>query len=424
MLLNRLIFCLLACTLALIPAQAQQNSKTPATKTRQSKQKTYSCPMHPTVEAHKPGRCPKCGMDLRVAKPEEPATADVTPALYDADVSKLNIPDVELLDQNGRKIRFYTDLVKGRTVAINFIFTTCTTICPPLGATFARVQKELGDKVGRDVRFISISVDPATDTPERLKAWGAKFHAGDGWTFVTGAKPQVDELLRALGASSARREDHSPTILIGNDARGSWTRTYGLAKSSQLVQIINDAITGKGAKALEQPSVAQNYFTDVELLDQNGKTVRFYSDVLKGKTVVVNAFFTTCTSVCPPMNRNMEKIQQVLGDRVGRDVFLVSITVDPAVDTPARLKDYAQKFHAGPGWMFLTGKKENLDQALYKLGQYVENKEDHKTIFIIGNEPTGLWKKAFGMANVGELVQVVESVANDKGVAGARGTVQ
>jgi len=168
------------------------------------------------------------------------------------------------------------------------------------------------------------------------------------------------------------------------------------------------------AKAAEE-SPAQKYFSDVELTNQDGKKVRFYSDVLKGKTVIVNAFFTTCTSVCPPMNRNMEKIQEALGNRVGRDVFLVSITVDPSVDTPARLKEYSQKFHAGPGWVFLTGKKENLDWALYKLGQYVENKDDHKTIFIIGNEPTGLWKKAFGMANVAELVQVVESVVNDKG---------
>jgi len=165
----------------------------------------------------------------------------------------------------------------------------------------------------------------------------------------------------------------------------------------------------------KESSPAEKYFTDVELINQDGKKVRFYSDVLKGKTVVVNAFFTSCTSVCPPMNRNMEKIQEAFGDRIGRDVFLVSITVDPAVDTPVRLKEYAQKYHAGSGWVFLTGKKENLDWALYKLGQYVEKKDDHKTIFIIGNEPTGLWKKAFGMANVAELVQVVESVVNDKG---------
>jgi protein SCO1/2 len=160
---------------------------------------------------------------------------------------------------------------------------------------------------------------------------------------------------------------------------------------------------------------AQKYFTDVELLDQDGRKIRFYSDVLKGKTVIVNAFFTTCTSVCPPMNRNMEKIQEALGDRVGKDVLLVSISVDPETDTPARLKEYSKKFHAKPGWLFLTGKKENVDWALYKVGQYVEDKQDHTTGIIIGNEATGLWKKAFGMAKPAELIQVVESVANDNG---------
>ena len=160
---------------------------------------------------------------------------------------------------------------------------------------------------------------------------------------------------------------------------------------------------------------AHKYFTDVELINQNGEKVRFYTDVLKGKTVVINAFFTTCTSVCPPMNRNMERIQQAFGDRVGKDVFLISISVDPEVDTPPKLKEYAKKFHAGPGWMFLTGKKENVEQALYKVGQYVEAKDDHTTIFIVGNETTGLWKKAFGMANPTELIAIVESVINDKG---------
>jgi cytochrome oxidase Cu insertion factor (SCO1/SenC/PrrC family) len=249
---NRVTLVLIICAIALIPVQAQKDhAKTPVKKTAQSKQTvqaTYSCPMHPDVKSKSKGRCPKCGMDLRVVKHDE-AAAEPVAVSHDAGATKINVPDLELLDQNGKKIHFYTDLVKDQTVVINFIFTTCTTICPPLGATFARVQKELGEKVGRDVRFISISVDPATDTPERLKAWGAKFHAGEGWTFVTGNKPQVDELLRALGASSARREDHSPTILIGNDAHGTWTRTYGLANTSQLVQIINDAMAGKSLTA-------------------------------------------------------------------------------------------------------------------------------------------------------------------------------
>ena len=181
-----------------------------------------------------------------------------------------------------------------------------------------------------------------------------------------------------------------------------------------------DPHAGHGAHQQPQakePTMAEKYFSDVELINQDGEKVRFYSDVLKGKTVVVNAFFTSCTSVCPPMNRSMEKIQEAFGARVGRDVFLVSITVDPATDTPARLKEYAAKFHAGKGWTFLTGKKENLDWALYKLGQYVEDKESHKTVIIVGNEATGLWKKALGMAKVEDLIQIVQSVANDKGEA-------
>jgi protein SCO1/2 len=165
----------------------------------------------------------------------------------------------------------------------------------------------------------------------------------------------------------------------------------------------------------QEASGAEKYFTDVELLDQDGRKVRFYTDLLKGKTVVINAFFTTCTSVCPLMNRNLEKVQEALGDRLGKDVFIVSISVDPLTDTPPRLKEYAQKFHAKPGWSFITGKKENVDWALYKVGQYVESKNDHTTIIIVGNEATGLWKKALGMAKPAELVQIVESVANDKG---------
>jgi protein SCO1/2 len=115
------------------------------------------------------------------------------------------------------------------------------------------VQRELGERAGRDVHFISISVDPATDTPERLKAWGAKFKAGPAWTFVTGAKPQVDELLAALAASTARREDHTPTVLIGNDATGQWTRAYGLTAPSKIVQIINDAAGGRLGQNTKEP---------------------------------------------------------------------------------------------------------------------------------------------------------------------------
>ena len=159
--------------------------------------------------------------------------------------NKMVIPDVAVLDQEGNKLHFYTDLIKGKTVAINFIFTNCTTICPPLAATFARLQKEMGDKVGKEVHLISISVDPVTDTPERLKAWGARFKAGPGWTFVTGEKQEMDKLLNALGAAVSKREDHTPALIIGDDSKGVWTRTYGLAKISQIMGVIQKVKEGK-----------------------------------------------------------------------------------------------------------------------------------------------------------------------------------
>jgi protein SCO1 len=176
-----------------------------------------------------------------------------------------------------------------------------------------------------------------------------------------------------------------------------------------------DPHAGHPAPAGEELTPAAKYFSDVELLDQDGRKLKFYNDVLKGKTVVINALFTTCTNVCPPISRNFERIQDALGERLGKDVFLVSITVDPETDTPTKLKEYAQRFHARKGWSFLTGKKENIDWALYKLGQYVAEKGQHKTVVIIGNEATGLWKKAFGLAAAGDLIKLVEEVMNDTG---------
>ena len=250
----------------------EQSSQQQKTATKQVK--SYSCPMHPEVKSTKRGKCPKCKMDLRLERAvtstavtgnqnvianNAVAEAVVTSANSTDAASTANnaagstrmvIPEVDVLDQNGNALHFYSDLIKGKTVAINFIFTNCTTICPPLAATFARVQKEMGDKVGKDVHFISISVDPLTDTPERLKAWGAKFKAGAGWTFVTGNKEQIDKLLYALGASVSRREDHSPTVIVGNDLKGVWTRTYGLARSAQLVGLIMNVIEGNVDESL------------------------------------------------------------------------------------------------------------------------------------------------------------------------------
>jgi len=166
--------------------------------------------------------------------------------------------------------------------------------------------------------------------------------------------------------------------------------------------------------ATRDETPGQKYFTDVELINQNGEKMRFYSDLLKGKVVIINSFFATCQGSCLPLNQNLAKVQEALGDRLGKDVYIVSISVDPTVDTPPNLKEYAKKLKARPGWFFLTGSKENVDFALKKIGQFVPDKQDHLNIFIIGNERTGLWKKAFGLAKSEELVKVVESVVNDQ----------
>lgn len=163
-----------------------------------------------------------------------------------------------------------------------------------------------------------------------------------------------------------------------------------------------------------QQSPAHKYFTDVVLINQNGEKMRLYTDLLQGKVVIINSFFATCQGSCLPMNRNLEKVQQALGDRLGKDVYIISISVDPTVDTPSGLKEYAKKLNAREGWYFLTGDKQNVEFALTKLGQFVSDKQDHLNIFIIGNERTGLWKKAFGLAPSDQLVKIVESVLNDK----------
>ncbi|MEW6208864.1 MAG: SCO family protein [Acidobacteriota bacterium] len=169
---------------------------------------------------------------------------------------------------------------------------------------------------------------------------------------------------------------------------------------------------GKGREA---DSPARNYFTDVELVNQDGKTMRFYSDLLKDRIVIINSFFTTCTSVCPPMTHSIGKIQDWLGDRLGADVHIISISVDPETDTPAKLKEYSQRFKTKPGWFFCGGAKQNVEFVLRKLGQYFGSRDDHTTIILIGNLRTGLWKKAMGMARPEELIKVVDSVLNDKG---------
>ena len=144
------------------------------------------------------------------------------------------------------------------------------------------------------------------------------------------------------------------------------------------------------------PACAAPRFPNVPLINQDGETLRFYDDVIRGKVVSINFMFTSCGDSCPLETAKLRKVQQMLGEHVGKDVYMYSITVDPDRDTPAALKAYMQKFNIGPGWQFLTGKKEDIDLVRDKLGMYSDDEEelsDHQINFVLGNERTGQWLK-------------------------------
>lgn len=177
-----------------------------------------------------------CAQTAAMHQHHTPSSADATLQ----PVAGLMIPDIEMLDQHGEKVHFYSGLVKGKVVAINTIFTTCTTICPPMGINFSRLRRLLGDHASRDVNLISITVDPDVDTPERLDKWSRQFgEMGPGWILLTGSKADVDTLLKALQVFAADKQAHAPVALIGGDTAGEWVRADALLTPNRLAEIIH-----------------------------------------------------------------------------------------------------------------------------------------------------------------------------------------
>ena len=154
------------------------------------------------------------------------------------------------------------------------------------------------------------------------------------------------------------------------------------------------AMSGTQAASADQPW-GRNYFPNVPLITQTGKTVHFYDDLLKGKSVAINVIYTRCKDRCPLETAKLAQVQRLLGNRMGTDIFFYSISIDPEWDTPAVLREYAEKFSAGPGWLFLTGKREDIAAVQKKIGLYSRtdavNPDGHLPSLMIGNEPTGQW---------------------------------
>ncbi len=329
------------------------------------------------------------------------------------------LPDVPVLNQDGKRLSFYSDLVRGRTVAIDLIYTSCTTFCPMLTAHFRIVQQELGARIGRDIDLISISIDPVTDTPAKLKEFAAQFEPGPGWTFVTGARPDIAKLLDKLGQPLGNPEDHTPLVLIHNDKVGGWTHVDGndpnairdalvdAAGPAAKVEIKSEASPAAKADATD---AARAYMRNPLLLTQDDKPVHFFDDLLRGKIVLINFILTTCKDTCPMVTANLSKVQSLLGDKVGRSINMISLSVDPRHDKPAELKKFADNFDVKPGWYFLTGEPPEIDPLLHRFAAYTTDPLDHSTVLIAGNVETGVWTKVFGMAEPAVIARTVLSL--------------
>lgn len=369
----------------------------------------------------------------------------------------VRLPDVTVTDHLGKTRRLSGDLVRGRTTLVHFFFTGCSSVCSPLTAIVKSAKDELAAAGHREVQVVSVSVDPLNDTPARLAEFAKRLGVGGpGWSLVSGSPSATDALLKSFGVPlGGNLDDHTPMVFIGSDGGKTWTRAYGLAGPKAIVdrvkgqgqgqaQVQTPPLTqavaatagpGQGPTAssaalpeglrsaiAQQAATAQPtrlgdrdaaaYFTNLPLLSHDRGPVRFYEDLIKGRIVLINSFFTACRDVCSPMTHNLSQAQQRLQSRKSLGtVNLVSLSVDAVADTPEVLVEYARRHGALPGWSFVTGKKENVDWVLHKLGLYVPDKDQHQAALWIGNDRTQTWLKLHALASPEAIVSAVEKVA-------------
>lgn len=150
--------------------------------------------------------------------------------------------NVELTAHDGRTVRLFQDLIQGKTVVFSAFFSRCQGVCPPLNAKLAAMRRELGDRVGKDVIFASISVDPEFDTPERLRDYASRMNVGAGWLMLSGDPVNVRAALHKLGFSTNDKEAHSPLLVIGKERTGLWKKAHGFAPTAELMGVLRSVL--------------------------------------------------------------------------------------------------------------------------------------------------------------------------------------
>lgn len=177
---------------------------------------------------------------------------------------------------------------------------------------------------------------------------------------------------------------------------------------------------------LGQSRWGADYFPNVTLTTQDGKQVKFYDDLLKGKIVAIYLFYTHCVDACPLETARMIQVQKMLGDRVGKDIYFYALSIDPKRDKPEVLKAYAEQYHVtSPAWTFLTGKKEDIDLVAKKMGLYFDptlNRDGHTVDVMFGNEPAGQWMKNSTVDNARFLARMMGNVSGGPPVVKSQAT--
>jgi len=170
--------------------------------------------------------------------------------------------------------------------------------------------------------------------------------------------------------------------------------------------------------AQDQPAPVALPVPDIKVINQDGRHVRFNSQVVDGRIAIVTGFFTNCSSMCPFTQEKLAQVAKLLGPRLGKDVVIVSVSVDPENDTPARMKDWAEKFHIGRGWTLLSGNRAEVDTLLKSLGLFVELRQRHQSALMIGSTTTG-WVRISSWTSSEKLAKLAETMSAAKPVANA-----
>jgi cytochrome oxidase Cu insertion factor (SCO1/SenC/PrrC family) len=170
--------------------------------------------------------------------------------------------------------------------------------------------------------------------------------------------------------------------------------------------------------AQDKPAPVALPVPDIEVVNQDGRHVRFNSQVVDGRIAIVTGFFTSCSAMCPITQEKLSQVAKLLGPRLGKNVVIVSVSVDAENDTPARMKDWGEKFHIGPGWTLLSGKRDQVDTLLKSLGLFVELRQRHQSALMIGSAATG-WVRVSSWTPSEKLAKLAESMLSAKPQANA-----